>query len=231
MVIKAVGFDFDGTLIMSEDKKGKQMAEVFKEKFNVKRGVKKAYEEMIGKGLNRDEKVKKLFEHFLKRKPSKKELNMVADHFGVHYAKGLASCPLFQCTNIVKELRSQVKFLFLLSLENTKEVKKVAKHCGVAKYFDEILGGPTSKIANLEHVLNKHGVKRSEVIYIGDAHSDVVATKRLKMKVLLLGKKHTAENLKEDLEADFIFSNLCVIPKSIKKLIKGQIKRGRNLKK
>ena len=68
-MIRAVGFDFDGTLIMSEDKKGPAMASVFREKFGLKRGVRKEYEKLIGKGYSRDDKVEKLFEYFLSSSP------------------------------------------------------------------------------------------------------------------------------------------------------------------
>ena len=216
-MIRAVGFDFDGTLIMSEDKKGPAMAEVFKEKFGVKQGITKAYEALIGKGYNRDQKVKELFNHFLKRKPTKKELQDVADHFGKYYQQTMNTCPLFLCSNIIQKLQKEVRFLFLLSLENKKEVTKIAKHCGVAKYFNEILGGPTSKIENLIHVCKVHKIKHSEVLYIGDAHSDVVASKKMGMKIILLGKKHTFKKIKEDIAADFIFPSLCDIPLSITK--------------
>jgi len=217
-MIKAVGFDFDGTLIMSEEKKAEEFAKVFKEKFKCKKGVISAYKKLSGTGRNRSAKVEALFEQFLKRKPSKKELKIVEDHFGKHYENSLKGCPLFKCTNIIKELKKQVKFLFLLSLENKKEVKKVAQHCKIAKYFDEVLGGPKSKVDNLLHVLKKHKLKHSEVIYIGDAHSDVVASKKVKVKIILIGKKHTYEKLKEDLEADFKFSSLCEVPYSVKEL-------------
>ncbi len=217
-MIKAVGFDFDGTLIMSEDKKGPAMVAVFKEKFGVSKGVRKAYEDLIGKGYSRDAKVVLLFKRFFDRKPSTKELKMVADHFGEHYVRSMNTCPLFQCANVIKELKKQVKFTFMLSLENSREVRKVARHCGVARYFDEILGGPTSKIENFKHVIAKHGVKPSDVLYIGDAHSDVVASKKMGVKIILLGKKHTFEKLKGDLEADFVFSNLCDVPRKLEKL-------------
>jgi phosphoglycolate phosphatase-like HAD superfamily hydrolase len=212
MVIKAIGFDFDGTLIMSEDKKGREMAKVFLEKFKIKRGVKVAYERLIGTGLNRDQKVAKLFNQFLKRTPKKHELKLIADHFGYHYAKSLNKCPLYHCTDMLKSLRKKVRYLFLLSLENKREVQRVAKHCGVSQYFDEILGGPKSKNDNLKHVLHKHHVKHGETIYIGDAHSDVIVSKKLKIHIILLGKKHSKEKLPADLEADSIYDSLCKIP-------------------
>src|SRR3989344_7369301 len=213
--IRAVGFDFDGTLIMSEEQKAKQMAAVFREKFKVKRGVISFYKELMGKALSREDKVKALFKQLLKRKPTAKELQEVKEHFGKHYEQILRTCPLFQCTNIIKELKTKVDFIFLLSLEDTKEVRKIAEHCGVGQYFDEILGGPKQKVEHLKHVLKKHHLKPQEVLYIGDAHSDVIASRKVKVKTILLGKKHMYEKLKEDLEADFRFSNLCAVPRSV----------------
>src|SRR3989338_8518312 len=207
MKIKAIGFDFDGTLIESEEQKAKEMAKVFKECFSISKGVASAYKQLAGKALNRKEKIRLLFQKLLKRKATAKELKEMEEHFGRHYRKVLRTCPLFQCSNMVKELRKQVRFLFLLSLENRKEVQKVAEHCGLAKYFDEILGGPQGKITHFLHVIQKHHLKPSEVMYIGDSHTDVIAGKKAGVKVILLGKNHLYERLKQDLQADFRFSS------------------------
>ncbi len=212
-MIKAIGFDFDGTLVLSESSKGPAMAAVFKEKFGISKGVRKAYEELIGKGFTRDEKVARLFDQFLDRKPLKKELKMVADHFGEHYVKNVATCPLIACVDVLKSVRKKVDFMFLLSLENQREVKKIAKHCGIALHFDEILGGPRSKVDNLKHVLEKHGWKASEMLYVGDAHSDVVATRKMKVKIALLGKKHLLKKQVEDVQADYVIKDLCDLEK------------------
>lgn len=216
-MIKAVGFDFDGTLIMSEEEKTQAMAQVFEECYGIKKGVKSAYKKLVGRGKTRHDKVVELVKRFLKRKPTKKEMKEIEDHFGYHYKKSLRTCPLFQCTNVIKELKKQVKFLFLLSLENKKEVKKVLKHCGLAKYFDEVLGGPKTKKENLEHVLTKHHLQHHEVLYIGDSQSDIVASKKEKIKVVLISKKFSYKQLKETLEADFVFSSLCDLPHNIQK--------------
>ena len=213
--IRAVGFDFDGTLIISEEEKAPQMAEVFREKFRIRKGVESAYKKLNGKALSREEKVKALFQQFLKRNPAAGELRSIKSHFGRHYEKSLCTCPLFACTNIIKELKDQVDLVFLLSLEDRKEVLDLTKKCGLAKYFDEILGGPKTKIENLRHLLHKYRLKPAQVMYIGDAHSDVIASRAVNVKAVLVGKKHLYEKLKEDLEADFRFSSLCEIPYDI----------------
>ncbi len=216
--IQVVGFDFDGTLIISEGVKEKLMAKVFYEEFGIKRGVLTTYRKLVGTGKNRKTKVIELFKKFLKRKPTKKELKTVTAHFGKHYLTSMNSCPLFECTNILREMKTQVKFMFLLSLEEKKEVAQLAKHCSLDKYFDDILGGPKSKQENLMHVIKRHNIKPQEMLYIGDAHSDVRFAKKMGIKVILLGKKHKYEHLREDLDADFVFSNLCDIPHKINEL-------------
>jgi phosphoglycolate phosphatase len=217
--IKAIGFDFDGTLLMSENKKVQAIVAVFKEEFKITKGVKKYYQELVGTGKNRDEKVKMLFQKFLNREPTNKELKKVADHFGRHYENSFNSCPLFKCTNLIKELKKQVKFMFILSLENKKEVKKIANKCNYGKYFDEILGGPKTKIENIKHILKKHNLKPSEIIYVGDSKGDLIASNKMNIKFVLINKKFSYQQLKNSLGADFVFSSVCDLPININKLI------------
>ena len=217
MKIKAVGFDFDGTLIMSEELKALQFVRIFKERFNVEKGVLSCYKRISRKGINREEKIRLLFEHFLKRKPTSSELKELDDEFGRYYEQSLKTCPLFQCTNIIRDLKKQVDFLFLLSLENKREVERLVRHCGLSIYFDEILGGPTAKVDNLKYVLAKHHLKASEVLYIGDSTSDIIASRKVKVKVVLIQKKFSYHQLLETLETDFVFSSLCEVPTMIEK--------------
>jgi phosphoglycolate phosphatase len=212
-MIQAIGFDFDGTLIMSEDKKAIVIQEIFQEFHNIKKGISKSYKELVGKGISRENKLKIIFKKHLKREPKKIEINKLNKEFSKHYEKSLTTCPLFECTNIIKELKNQVDFIFLLSLENKTQVRNIAKHCNIAKYFNEILGGPKSKVNNLKHVLKKHNLKPSQVIYIGDTTSDIVATHKLNVKTIIIQKKFSYKKLKSALQADFVFTSLCELPK------------------
>ena len=213
--IKAVGFDFDGTLVLSEEKKAREMAKVFREKFGVRRGVPTAYRKVAGTGKNRQEKVTLLFRQFLGRKPTRQELRAVDEHFGFHYEQSLHRCPLMQCTNVLGEIKKQVTFLFLLSLENKREVRRIAEHCGLEKYFAEILGGPKSKQENLLHVVKKHKLKPQEVLYVGDSASDILAAKKVGVKVVILQKNFRYRELLRKLGADFAFSSLCTLPRKV----------------
>ena len=213
--IKAIGFDFDGTLIMSEEEKANIAEEIFKKHCGVHKGIRTTYRSLVGKGFNRSQKIEKIFKKCVGRKPTQAEMQKLNKIFSKEYEKRMEICPLAACVNVLQELRDQTQFMFLLSLENKTQVRNVAKHCKLDKYFDEILGGPKSKIENLNHVLKKHGIKPEEVIYIGDSTGDIIASKKLNIKVIGIRGEFNYQKIMKKLGADFTFSNLCKLPLKI----------------
>ncbi|MFC2169725.1 HAD family hydrolase [Acidobacteriota bacterium] len=209
--IYAVGFDFDDTLILSEREKSGIYEEIFFRKYGCKKGVKEAYNRLRGKA-NRTEKIKYIVNQLLEKEPEENEVEELSGMFSREYESKLSHCPLVQCANILKELKKQVKFMFLLSLENKKEVEDVAAHCGVAQYFDEILGGPASKIENFKHVCDKHHINPEEIVYIGDSEGDVIKSKKLNIKAVGIQRDFSYRELLKKLGADFTFSSLCDVP-------------------
>lgn len=215
--IRAIGFDFDDTLIFSEDKKVKIFQAIFSQEYHKTWGVKSTYLSLRGKA-NREEKIAFMIEKLLRKPATKQEIARISKLFSQKYQEELANCPLVQCTQLLKELKQQVQFMFLLSLEEKADVAMVAKHCGVSKYFNEILGGPKSKKANFMHVLNKHKIKPSETMYIGDSRGDVVTSSMFHIKMIGVNKKFSYRKMLDELGAVFTFSNLCKVP--FKKILK-----------
>jgi len=205
---KVVGFDFDNTLIISEDEKRNIAAEIFKKKYGIKRGVKAAYKKLLGK-YNRRQKLRMLVKQFLHRNPKKKEIEELYYAFSEGYRYKLATCPLVHCQGMIKKLRKRARFMFLLSLEEKIDVKAVAEHCGVAKYFDEILGGPKPKMKNFMHIIKKHKAKPEDTIYIGDSRGDVLAAKKLGIKVIAVNRNPKKRNSFRKLGSDITISDLC----------------------
>ncbi len=215
--IQAVGFDFDGTLILSEKIKAQAFAKIFHDLYNINHGLEPFYQKISKEGISRQEKITQLMHHFLKRPPTKKEIKNINQLFTQFYETSLRTCPLFACTNILSELKKKVNFLFLLSLEEKSDVLQILKHCGLHRYFNEVLGGPASKVDNLKHIIKKHHLNPSQIIYVGDKTSDIIACKKVKIKVVLLQKRFNYHTLRETLAADFVFSSLCDLPLDINK--------------
>lgn len=217
--IRAVGFDFDNTLIFSEKEKEKIVEEIFSNKYSLKKtDIRREYFKIKGK-CNRENKFKKLIKVLLNRKATPEELNQLNFSFSKGYAYKLSECPIVTCKHIFRELREQVDFLFLLTLENKKDVAEIAKHCEVAKYFDEILGGPVDKITNLQHIIKKYHLKPQEILYVGDMEGDVISSEKLNIQSIGITKDFKYEQLLKELGAEFTFTDVCKIP--YKKIVNG----------
>ncbi len=212
---RAVGFDLDNTLVMSEDEKAKIIARVFCKLYGVDRGIKEKYLKLIGRGMSRKEKFRAFYKKIFGEFPSRREFSKVSKEFSREYLKFMRRCPLAACANILRELRKQVGIMFVVSMEEEGDIKVILKHCGIWDCFNDIHGGPKSKEENLRHVLKSYGLKPKEVVYVGDAKNDVLAAKRLGIKFIGVNKNFRVQHLLKKLGADFVFSDLCKIPKVI----------------
>jgi HAD superfamily hydrolase (TIGR01549 family) len=91
------------------------------------------------------------------------------------------------------------------------------------KYFNFIVTGDDVKIAkpNPEIILKpikKLGLKRNEVIYIGDAPNDVTSAKRAGVKIVTVLTGVLSRKEAKRLKADFVVSDISKIGKILKGL-------------
>lgn len=208
--MKAIGFDFDGTLIFSEADKANAFAEAYYKLYG-KRNVKQYYKKLVGK-YNREDKIRKVIEKYESHKPSDQEVTALSGLFSDTYIKKLTTCPLVKCMSLIEDLKKQVDFVFIVSLEQKKEVIELAKHCGIYHYFDEILGGPESKCENFSRVMNVHGYKPEEMLYIGDHMIDVRVPKKLGIQSIAVNEKLRLRTLLRMMGAKQAYPSLCEIP-------------------
>ena len=222
MRFKAIGFDFDGTLMMSEGAKGTMMAKAFSEfeeiSSHLLEEIAKAYPHLVGRGHSRDEKIKIIAENVLGYGLSSKVKRNIAKSFGKKYVKSLDHCPLFACNKLIEQLGSQVEHMFLLSLEDQKEVRAVAKHCDLSRYFEVVLGGPTGKVEHFKKLLKKWKLHPSEMLYIGDSHGDSVVAKKVGIKGVLIDSNKGHAALHKMLGADFEVGSLCDVKSMFKQM-------------
>jgi len=223
MVLKAIGFDFDGTLIISEGVKGEMMSEAFSEHVQisetVKRRIAKAYPPLVGAGYSRNAKIKVLGENVLGRGLDSSTQQKIAKSFGKKYVQSLDHCPLFACNKLISQLQGQVDHLFLLSLEDQKEVVAVAKRCQIARYFEMILGGPTGKVTHFKRLLRKWKLQPKEMLYIGDSHGDITAAKKVGIQAALIDSAKGHRALHKMLGTDFEVSSLCDMKSVMKQML------------
>ena len=87
------------------------------------------------------------------------------------------------------------------------------KQFGIAKYFEAIETGISSgprKAEGIQNILDLFkDIQRNEVIYVGDAPSDITASKKVGIPVVAAAWAETAEPDKlKDLHPDMLFDNI-----------------------
>ena len=80
---------------------------------------------------------------------------------------------------------------FIISGTPTGEMKAIIENRGLAPYFKDVLGSPETKEVLTGNLLRSEGLKPEEVIFIGDALSDLQAAESNKTWFIL---RKSAEN-------------------------------------
>ncbi|MAF35463.1 hypothetical protein CMO91_06500 [Candidatus Woesearchaeota archaeon] len=210
--IKAVGFDFDGTLFLTEGEKSRIAAETLQFVCKAK-DARKEYVKLVGTGLSTHDKFRKLYRKLCGR-PTEEQIRALEAVFDMQYKKQLNACPLVQCTSVLKDIRKNVKSLFLVSLTDQKLLEESLKHCGLYKHFTDIYGG-SNKLAKFKSVLKKYKLKPHEVLYVGDAKNDALQSMRAKIHFVGMTSKPDKAKVLQRMGAHTTIKNLCEFPTTL----------------
>ena len=191
-MIKAIIFDSDDTIFNSNDL-GSKTLELICKKHKVKFDEAK-YKALTG--LSRCDKAKELFGENNDIWP---EWNKAYEE---NYAKYATALP--NAITTLRKLKKQNILFFIFSTKNSWLIKQALEKFGVSDLFEEIVGGeakpkkPSSKL--IETILKKYGVKKNDVILVGDSKVDEDAAKNLGVDLIqvnYLNKKklNSAKNI------------------------------------
>lgn len=171
--IRAVIFDFDGVILESADIK----TETFRELFS-------GYPEKVGKiveyhmanaGISRYVKFRYIYRHFLSKRLSKEEESELGKRFsGTAFRKVLAAPFVPGAKEFLDSNRNRYKF-FIASGTPEEELREIVRARGLIDYFDEVCGSPRDKREIINGIMEKHGLNKDEIAYVGDAPSDRIA--------------------------------------------------------
>ncbi|MFT4304858.1 MAG: HAD family hydrolase [Candidatus Woesearchaeota archaeon] len=209
--MKAVIFDFDGTLIKSENIKLNSFIQIFYEKYNKKKGIKKIYNPLIGKATI-DKKIEIIIENILKRKSTKKEIKEFKKEFSKRYKQNLSTCPVISCIYLIDYIKANTKYLFVVSLHEKKDVKDILKHCSLFDLFTNVYGGPKNKKENIINLMKKYKLNNKDILYIGDTENDILVSKKLKIKSIGVNNKLSKRKIFKEIGASESYKEVCKIP-------------------
>jgi phosphoglycolate phosphatase-like HAD superfamily hydrolase len=182
--IRAVLFDWDGTLVNSLEVKIRNAGELFQQEFNLSpEKVEEAYRRHSG--IPR----RQLFDAILADlgRPALKtgEFDLLSGKFSGLNTKALSDPTLpglipSSTLEVLGFLKEKGCLLFVSSSAATEELKEIAASLGLANYFldsgGEIMGshpGFNKGVDHVSHVREKYGLAADELIFVGDDLSDI----------------------------------------------------------
>ena len=169
-MLKAIVFDFDGTLIESADIKTRAFASLFAAfpdhldqivEFHLKNA-----------GVSRFEKFRIIYKDFLKLPLSPEEETRLGESFLRLVEDPIMSCPLVLGVEGFLRVVGGRYRCFIASGTPELELCDLVDRRGLSKFFKGAYGAPASKMEILADIQAREGVRPQEMLCIGDALSD-----------------------------------------------------------
>ena len=89
----------------------------------------------------------------------------------------------------VLEILYKSNVLFLITNSGSKLTEKILEKRHLKRFFKEIVtsdDGFGSKEKSMEHIIEKNGLRKNEVTYVGDTEKDILCARQVGCKVIIL---------------------------------------------
>ena len=187
--IKAVVFDFDGVLADSVEIKTDAFAEIYKP-FGENIVAKVVDYHRRNGGMSRFDKFKHYHSSYLDLQLSDYQLLKLSEQFSALVVNAvIASNEVPGANNFLQYQCLNNKKCIINSATPQKEICQIIDKRGMTKYFNGIYGSPSSKYDNLILALSNSEVSYKDVVFFGDAKSDLQAADTLQIDFVGVGKK------------------------------------------
>ena len=208
-MIKCAIFDFDGTLVDSNNIKFETFFQVTKNIPNSKKLLERILQEQSG---DRYAIFKSLSNRlYRKYKISVNDKNLCDEYTSICEAKVSSAQSIKGSKDSLEKLKLMDLKLFVSSATPEETLVNIINKRGISHFFDGIFGAPNTKEMHIDHVMKLFDSNSSEVIYIGDSEADRVAANMSNCHFIGIGHDSSRFLIKPPI----LLKSLQDLPKSI----------------
>ena len=168
---KAIIFDFDGTIIDSNEIKLNCFIDLFSDQEFLKRDL-ILFISSLG-NADRFAVIRACCERFFQGIFSETEIQKKIDSYSRECLRRiLIADEIPYALEFIKTANGKGYNLFISSATPEKELVEIIKSMRLIKYFKGVYGGPKSKVFHITSILEQQGLFATETVYIGDSDID-----------------------------------------------------------
>ena len=175
--IKAITWDFDGVIILSDGVREKGFRQVLAE-YSPDDVEKLLKFHRANGGLSRYVKIRYFFENIIKESIQEQRVQGIANRFSAIMRKELIDPMLLnpEWVQTIDHLASKYSH-HIVSGSDGEELKYLCKGLGINHYFKSIYGSPSPKGDLIKKVMNEGCYGRDNMVMVGDSINDYDAAK------------------------------------------------------
>ncbi len=187
-MLKGIIFDFDGVIAESVQVKTDAFASLYNQ--YGKNIVKKVIEHHEANGgMSRYEKIKCYHESFLNKAITDEEIDKLANQFSRLVVNKVIDSPYVPgALDYIKKSYKEY-MLFISTGTPTNEMNLILDGRGITKYFAKVYGSPEKKSKHIAKIISKYSFHANNLIFYGDANTDINAAKQLDIPFVLVKNK------------------------------------------
>lgn len=171
--LKILVFDFDGTLLPSNELKEQIFFDIFDTKYHsIVTNVLIQY-----KDASRFEIIEKVLIES-KQFDSSKDLDQFTSAYSNHLIEKIKKIPIDRDIFTNLQILKEKYHLFLSSHTYKNDLPIILKNIGFDIFFEKLFGYPQQKEVTLKNIINQYSVSSNEVLVIGDGESDRVSAEK-----------------------------------------------------
>ncbi len=192
---KAIIFDFDGVISDSLNVKTEAFAEMYRPYGKDVENKVVRHHESNG-GISRYEKFRIYQKEYLGEKADEQKIADLAEQFSeMVLEKVVGSAYIKGVDQFIKSYHQDYD-LFISTGTPTEEIDIILERKGLTPFFKEVHGSPEKKTNHVKGILERYGYAASEVVFIGDAPTDIEAART--NGITFIGRYTTSDAIKQE---------------------------------